>query len=247
MGSVCIHTDNKKYTDTERLSSSDFSYSNIGTHKLKDNIIALNKKIWDSSETVYWQMDSEYKYLTYKEQIEIIKIAFLETSLLTPLKIRQKRRQTGDAHIKINWLGAKDEKFFRNRPSTLAFAYGPQMGVGGDCTMNADRLWLLRKTPLKITEAYEKGYISKYDSNHPNNTIKYYDPVHTMKHEVGGHSCGMKHLTDTDFKHTEIMYPYYNGKRTFGPYDKDYLFELYGKSNIWHRISRFIQHRMNIF
>lgn len=246
---VCIHTNDKKYTQTPEIAESQFSSVNIGRHKLKDNLNALNNKVWDENETVYWQLDGKYDHLSEKELITIIKGSVLETSLLTNLKIKQKRKQTGDAHIKINWLGAKDEKFFRDRPSVLAFAYGPQVGIGGDCTMNSDLLWLLRKDKLTMAEAFAKGYIeeSKFDKDHPNNTIKFYDPLHTMKHEVGGHSCGMRHLTDSSLSDTAIMYPFYNGKRVFSQEDKDYLFTLYGKSNIANRISRFIEHRMGRF
>ena len=246
---MCVHTDDKKYTQTPDIAESKFSALNIGTHKLRTNNDALNNKIWDSSETVFWQLDSEYEFLTKKQQIDLIKAAFLETSLLTPLKIQQKRRQTGDAHIRINWLGGKDEKYFKNRKSVLAFAYGPQVGIGGDITMNSDHLWLLRKEKLTMQEAFEKGYIdeSKFDSAHPNNTVKFYDPLHTMKHEGGGHSCGMRHLNNPEFANTAIMYPYYNGKRVFSKDDKEYLFLLYGKSNVAHRISSFIQHRMGRF
>jgi hypothetical protein len=246
---VCIHTNDKKYTQTPEIAESKFSSVNIGRHKLKTNTDALNDKVWDSRETVFWQLDSEYDFLTKNQQIGLIKAAFLETSLLTPLRIQQKRRQTGDAHIKINWLGAKDEKFFKERASVLAFAYGPQVGIGGDITMNSDHLWLLRKEKLTMQEAFDKGYIdeSKFDKAHPNNTVKFYDPRHTMKHEGGGHACGMRHLNNSALQKTAIMYPFYNGQRVFSNEDKEYLFSLYGKSNIAHRISSFIQHRMGRF
>ena len=243
---TCIHTNDKQYNIFD-LTESDFSSLNIGSHKTQIDTNALNNRVWDSSETVYWQLDSEYKFLTYKQQVDLIKAAFLETSLLTPLKIQQRRRQSGDAHIRINWLGTKDEKYFVGKAGILAFAYGPQVGLGGDVTMNADQLWLLRKKPLTVLEGFEKGYIDNYDRSHPNNTLKFDDPLHTMKHEAGGHSCGMRHLTDINLKYSAIMYPYYNGKRVFSEEDKNYLFDLYGESNVAHRISRFIQHRMGRF
>lgn len=246
---VCIHTDDKRYTQTPDMPESAFSSINIGTHKTVSHPEALNTLIWDSSEVVYWQLDSQYAHLTEKEHIDLIRLAFLETSLLTPLKIRQKRRQTGDAHIKINWIGAKDEKFFKDRPSVLAFAYGPESGIGGDITMNTDHIWYLGKNKLTMQEAFESGYIdeSKFDREHPNNILRSFDPLHTMKHEGGGHSCGMKHLENVNLKSTAIMYPFYNGQRVFSDADKDYLFRLYGKSNVWTRITNYIRHKMNQF
>jgi len=244
---ICVHTTDKKYTITPKTSEQEFSALNIGSHKLISNLNALNNRIWDASETVYWQLDSEYEFLTKQQQIDMIKAAFLETSLLTPLKIQEKRKQTGDAHIKINWLGAKDEKYFRDRSSVLAFAYGPQVGIGGDVTMNSDHVWRLDKTPITVKDAFDLGLIKDYDRAHPDNILKTFDPLHTMKHEGGGHSCGMRHLEDANLKDSAIMYPYYNGKRVFSKADRDYLFELYGESNIASRVSRFIQHYMGRF
>ncbi len=243
---ICIHTNDKKYTQTPEIAESEFSALNIGSHKTISNLKALNHKVWDENETVYWQLDGEYEHLSYEELVTITKAAVLETSLLTELKIQQKRRQTGDAHIKLSWLGAKDEKYFRNRGSVLAFAYGPQVGIGGDCTMNSDHLWLLRKNKLTMQEAFDKGYIddSRFDKDHPNNTIKFYDPIHTGKHEMGGHSCGMRHIEDATQKYKSIMYPYYNGKRVFGEADREYLFKLYSKIGPWRRAARIIENRM---
>ena len=244
---VCIHTTDSKYSNSPELSESSFSALNIGTHKLKENLNALNHRVWDDSEPVYWQMDSEYEHLTYQQQVDLTKFAFLETSLLTKLKIRQRRRQSGDAHIKINWLGSKDEKYFKDRASVLAFAYGPQKGIGGDITMNADHLWLLRKEKLTAIEAFEKGYIDNYDKSHPTSRIKFYDPAHTMKHEGGGHSCGMRHIEDVNQKYDSIMYPFYNGKRNFGDVEINYLFTLYDKVGYWQRVRNLIAHRMGRF
>ena len=90
------------------------------------------------------------------------------------------------------------------------------------------------------------GYIDRYDPKYPNNTVKYYDPVHTLLHE-GGHACGMRHLTNIDYKKTEVMYPYYNANRVFGDHDREYLFKLYGSNGNVSRISRIIQHMMGRF
>jgi len=242
---VCVHTTDKKYSDKLVINPSEFSAINIGTHKLVSNLNALNHKVWDENETVFWQLDSEYKWLSKEIQIDIMKDAFLETGLTTKLLIQQKRRQSGDAHIKINWLGKKDEKYFRDREGVLAFAYGPQVGIGGDCTFNSDKIWRL-PSQGKITtkEAFDLGMIDDYDRNHPTNTMRTFDPYHTAKHELGGHSCGMRHITDVNQKYSAIMYPYYNGKRMFGKADLDYLFELYTKMGYWERAIAIAKYKM---
>lgn len=242
---VCVHTDDKVYSDKPELQASHFSALNIGTHKLISNLNALNNKVWDENEVIYWQLDSEYKWLDKKIQIDIMKDALLETSLTTKLKIRQKRRQSGDAHIKINWLGAKDEKYFRDRKGVLAFAYGPQVGIGGDCTFNADKIWRLpSQGKLTVKDAFDQGMIPDYDRSRPNNIMRTFDPYHTAKHELGGHSCGMRHITDVNQRLFAIMYPYYNGLRMFGKTDLDYLFELYTKMGYWQRAIRIAQNKM---
>jgi len=242
---LCIHTENKHYSNDGQFHESQFSALNIGTHKLKSNLNALNNKIWDENETVYWQLDSDYEWLSKDIQVDIFKDALLETGLTTKLKIQQKRRQTGDAHIKINWLKAVDEKYFKNKPSVLAFAYGPQIGIGGDCTFNADKIWRLpSEGKLTVSEAYDLGMIPRYDTNHPNNTLRTFDPYHTAKHECGGHACGMRHITDIKRKYDTIMYPYYNGQRMFGKADLEYLFTLYTKIGSWERAVRIAKMKM---
>ena len=170
----------------------------------------------------------------------MIKASLLESSFATPLIIRQRKRQSSDAQIIINWLGAKDEPYFRNRPKVLAFAYGPSRGLGGDCTMNTDHLWLLRKTPLPASEAFDRGYIHDYFEG---NTIKYYDPLSTLKHEVGGHSLGMRHLDGVENKES-IMYPYYNKRRKFSKADLAYLTSLYGAASISQKIKNYLRNRI---
>lgn len=213
------------------------------SHKLKVHKDALNGRVWDSSEPVYWQLDSTYEFLTYDEQVDIVKNAFLELSLTTPLVIRQKRRKGGDAHIRINWLHERDEKYFAKNKNVLAFAYGPQTGIGGDITMNSSKIWRTDKTPLTAFKAKELGFIENFHD--PTNIVSSFDPVHTLKHE-GGHAFGMKHLENVQFSKTDVMYPYYNGLRMFGDNDHEYIERLYGKIPSWRRAIRIAQRYMNM-
>jgi len=241
---ICVHTDDKNYSNEGQFHEAQFSAINIGTHKLSSNKNALNGKTWDENETIYWQLDSDYEWLSHDILVDIMKDAFLETSLTTKTLIKQKRKQTGDAHIKVRWIGGKDEKYFRDKQTVLAFAYGPQTGIGGDMTFNADKIWRLpSQGKLTVSDAYDLGMINGYDTNHPNNTLRTYDPYHTAKHE-GGHATGMKHITDINQKYTSIMYPYYNGKRMWGEADLDYLFTLYTKIGSWERAIRIAKRKM---
>lgn len=175
----------------------------------------------------------------------MIRSAFLESSIQTPLIINQRRKETSDAQIIINWLGKKDEPYFKS-DSTLAFGYGPSKGLGGNITMNSDVLWRLDKTPLTVKQAFELGYILDYDRNHPDNVMRTYDPLHTIKHE-GGHALGMRHIEIESERFSAVMYPFYNGLRKFGGADNKYLTDLYGKSSISHQIKEYLRNKINSF
>jgi len=235
----CVHTNDKKYSYSEIPEQ-----SRTITHQTIPHPNALGKRIWDE-ETIYWKRESGYEYLTDRQIDGMIKMAFLEASIETPLVIRKKNRNMSDAHTIINFLGKKDDSYFKS-DSTLAYGYGPAPGIGGDITFNADVLWLLRKEPLTMKEAFDLGYIDNYNKEFPNSTKKFYDPLHTMKHE-GGHTLGMNHLTSLNLTKTAVMYPYYNGLRRFGDADINYLQSLYGKSSVPHIIKETLLARIQRF
>lgn len=237
---VCVHTANKKYSLRPEFSLefSSVDYSAPVKHSTVLNEDALGGRIWSGEEPIYWNLESDYEWLTQKELENICKGAFLEPSFETPLVIRN--RKTADVQLKIKFLGQKDEKYFTS-PSILAFAWGPSTGLGGDITMNADVLWLLRNTPLTAKEAKELGYIDNY--SYPESKIKYYDPVHTLKHE-GGHALGMRHVEDEKYRYEAVMFPFYNGLRMFGKPDIKYLTDLYGSASISHWFKEVLRARI---
>ena len=238
---VCIHTHDKKYTENVKSTS---KFREDTSHSTIPHPDALNNQIWDKDNIVYWRRDSSYEHINDKDMDNLIKLALLESSYQTPLIIRQRRKSTADAQIVINFRTKKEDPFFKSN-STLAYAYGPARGLGGDCVFNADVLWLLRDEPLTAGEAVEKGYIDK--TSNPENHIKFFDPLHTMKHEVGGHSLGMNHITDISRKYDTIMYPFYNGVRKFSQTDLEYLYRLYGKASLSSKIKAVLSKRINSF
>lgn len=230
---ACFHTNDKHYT-TKQIPEYTIN-ENTKYHKN-----ALNHSIWDS-DTIYWRRDSSYQWIDDKTMDKMIASAFLEASMLTKLKIRKTNH--GDAQIIINWVGKKDDSYFSS-PSILAYAWGPSPGLGGNMNMNSDVLWLLRKEPLKAIEAKARGYIDNFQF--PDNEIRFYDPLHTLKHE-GGHALGMNHITDLNMEKKAIMYPYYNGLRQFGDADTSYIQSLYGNAGVSKIIQDTIKKRINNF
>jgi hypothetical protein len=227
---LCVHTNDKHYNLRESQIS----------EKIKYHSDALNKSIWDT-DTIYWRRDSSYQWIDDKTMDKMITSSFLEASMQTKLKIRKTNH--GDAQIIINFLGKKDDSYFTS-PSILAYGWGPGMGLGGNITINSDNLWLLRKEPLKALEAKRLGYIQNYQF--PDNEIRFYDPLHTMKHE-GGHALGMNHITDITQRDKAVMFPYYNGLRKFGEADISYIKSLYGDAKINKKIEDIIRNRINGF
>lgn len=219
---ACFHTDDKKY-HFHGIETA-FSHDTVINEKLIPNDTALGGHIWEGPE-IYWNCDTHYKWLTDEQITNLVKAALLEASLLTPLKIKKKNRKMADAQLRLSWLTkAEDSRLISN--STLGYCWGPGKGLGGNCVMNADVLWLLRTTPLLAEEAKQLGMIENYVS--PTQKIKYFDPLHTLKHELAGHGLGMRHINDINQQKTAIMYPAYNGLRLFGPGDIQYLQSLYG-------------------
>lgn len=236
--SVCLHTNDKKY---QEFTPPAFQIENPITHATKFHSKALNNSIW-AEKKIYWRMDSNYQWIDTKTIERMLRASFLEASMHTPLIINQKRRSTSDAHIIINWLGKKDEPYFKS-DSTLAFGYGPAKGLGGNITMNSDVIWRLDTTPLTVEEAYNLGMIENYDRNNPDNILRTYDPLHTTKHE-GGHALGMRHIELESERYTATMFPFYNGTRRFGAADLNYLGELYGEASVYHETKEYLRDKI---
>ena len=246
---VCIH-EPKKYTLSESDAIPNFSIKRnlsfledaprLKLYSDPDDI--LGNRIWNvDAGAVTWRLESDSSdFGNRKDQIKLFKRVFFQASIETDLIIQQKRRGTAEADILINFTGAKDDNFFKNRPSVLAYAYGASTGIGGDITFNDDHIWTLDGKPITALDAYEKGLIVGFDD--PTNKIKTYDAQHTGTHE-GGHSLSMKHL---DSCNGCVMFPYYNGSRKFHSNDLAYLHRLYGKAGVSHKIKAHLYRRFGI-
>jgi len=234
-GQVCVHTNDKNYSlkPASEVKASTIDYSASVKHSVKMNDVSISKRVWSGDEIVYWKMETDYPYIEgVKLEEKICKLAFLEPSIRTNLVIRQRRRSMSDAQIRINWFGKKDESYFKSG-GILAFAYGPSGGIGGDITMNADYPWGLMDELINGADFQDRF---NREVEHLDNKFKVYDALHTIKHE-GGHALGMPHVMDIQYRKSAILAPYYNGLRRFGKADLNYLFQLYEKSSVNHRLT----------
>ena len=230
MNQVCVHEVGKTY-NTYKTYQVDtiphFSHDSL----FVVNPDSISNKVWNpDAGPLYWKLDSDTPDIEGIElEIKLFKRVFLQIGMQTDLVIRRRRRQTADAQMVIGFTS--EDPFFKNRPSVLAYAYGPAEGIGSDITFNDNHIWTLDGKPITAKEAYEKGLIEGFSN--PDNKLRTYDAQHTGLHE-GGHAVGMEHIPRS--VGTAVLNPMYNGLRRFSNLDLKLLWQLNGKASVSHRI-----------
>ena len=189
----------------------------------------------------------DFGYVTYKVTNEsqhfpdtkfedkALAIALRQWGLRTK-EIRFKRIRTGTADIEMRFLTKDDDKMFRDRPGTLAYAYFPNGSkIGGDITFNDSVIWTTNGKPLNA----HKIFPDKYPVN-TKTKLRTYNMVHTLLHECG-HAIGLKHCSTHK---TCIMYPYYNGRVVLHDHDVERIQNIYGTRKLSERIVDYFRRRM---
>ena len=158
----------------------------------------------------------EYGYVTYKVinesqhfpnskfEDKALTIALRQWGLRTK-EIRFKRiYDDKKADIEMRFVRKEDDKMFRDRPTTLAYAYFPTKNIiGGDITFNDSVVWSIDGNPKNAHEVDPVNYPADTKTK-----IRTYNIIHTLLHECG-HAIGLKHQAACN---ECIMFPYYNGK-----------------------------------
>ena len=130
-----------------------------------------------------------------------------------------------------------NDKMFRDKPGTLAYAYFPNgQKIGGDITFNDSVIWTTNGKPIHA----HKVFPDKYPPN-TKTKLRTYNMVHTLLHECG-HAIGLKHCQQ--HKHC-IMYPYYNGKVQLHDHDVQRIQSIYGARGLSKRIIDYFRKRMH--
>ena len=219
---ACIHTKGK-YTQESIIVDKQFAT----TTKLFDHPDSISRKIW-GEKTITWKLETDTPSMPGKEiEIAIFKKVFLQLGLYIPNRIVQLNKSTADADIRINF--SKDDPFWNERPSTLAYAYGPQVGIGGDITFNTKNyVWTEDGAPMNVVKAYDLGLIPGYTN--PNNTIKTFNALHTGTHE-GEHAVGCPHIAKETCPGA-VINPIYNGSIIMQQCEIAVLQKFYGKVNL---------------
>ena len=152
------------------------------------------------------------------------------------IRFRKETNKSKTADIEMRFVKAEDDKMFKERPSTLAYAYFPNgTQIGGDITFNDTVIWSTNGEKRNAHEVYPDKY--------PPNTrtkLRTYNMIHTLLHECG-HAIGLKHC---DQHENCIMYPYYNGRVTLHDHDVKRIQTFYGKRNLSSQVIAYFRKRM---
>ena len=235
MNTFCVIIDNDKEFDCNI--DNDFAFTTIQEWKHK----------WQPKKATGRKGSKrDYGYVTYKvtnESQHFPDSKFEDKALAVALRqwgLRTKhirfKRVTGTADIEMRFLTKENDKMFRDKPGTLAYAYFPNGSkLGGDITLNDSVIWTTNGKPINAYMVFP----DKYKTN-TKTKLRTYNMVHTLLHECG-HAIGLKHCTDHK---TCIMYPYYNGRVVLHNHDVQRIQSIYGERKLSQRILDYFRKRM---
>ena len=190
----------------------------------------------------------KYGYVTYKlisESRSFPDSSFEHQALAIALRtwglrtkdIRFKRvRGNSKADLVVKFATNKEDKYFKDKPSVLAYAYFPNnQPIGGDMVFN-DSIWWSKDG--KSRNAYElmpETYPPKTKTR-----LKTYNLIHVMIHEAG-HAIGLKHHPSC---RECVMFPFYSGKVLLHDHDVARIQTFYGKRSLSQQIIEYFRKRM---
>ena len=102
------------------------------------------KHKWNEGK-ITWKLESDTPDIEGKKfEVRIINLAFLAWGKeMKNLKVRQQKRSTADAELKINFVAKESDSYLKDKPNVLAYAYfpNPRSSLAGDITFNDDYIW----------------------------------------------------------------------------------------------------------
>ena len=178
----------------------------------------LNGKVEFVSEQTEWQHKWEKDVLTYdiehhetlklisKRQLKrAVNLAVSTWNFEIPLKFKSAWNTQAD--IEIRFKTKDEDKYFKDRPSVLAYAYYPGQGkASGKVVFNASYIWDLKGKGISGKNAIKKGLV---DNAYPTNILKTYNLYAVLIHELG-HTLGLKHDISGAKDGADIMDAYYS-------------------------------------
>jgi len=182
--------------------ANDYKDPHNNSFKAIDNITVQDERAgkWDSQYLKYDIIKPTFdveKYVILKKAVNIF-------MTMWDIEINMDLKPSKDnPEVRIYFKSSVEEPYFKERPSTLAFAYYPSQGaVSGIMVFNDDYWWNNNGEDVEAYRADPIHYV-KGDGK----TIKGYNLVSIGGHEFG-HCLGLTHsvLNDSD----DLMRPYYD-------------------------------------
>jgi hypothetical protein len=238
MDNFCIiEDDDMEFNSNIHL---EFSYKEIDEWKHKWNpnkYVDRGGKPKQFGYVTYRVINESESFPNNEFEDKALSIALRQWGLRTAdIRFKRIRDVSIRADIEMRFVKREDDKLFKDRPTTLAYAYFPTKNtIGGDITFNDSVLWSTNGESVN-------AHIAKPDQYGPDTKtkLKTYNIIHTLLHECG-HAIGLKHCQE----HKEcIMYPYYNGNVTLHHHDVQRIQAFYGKRGLSKRIISYFRKRM---
>ena len=206
--------------------------------KIVTEFIEEKQLEWDGKwhkDVIYYKAMNSCRTLSDRKVKWALNLAMSTWDLEIPIKFKSisSRFPLTSPDIEVSF--SRDDHYFKEKSSVLAYAYFPAQGTkSGEVVFNDDYIWSTNGKPISVKKAKQNGWIVDGDDR---NTLKTYNIIHVLIHELG-HSLGLRHDNHKDSK--DVMDAYYSGKLELSDWDLLRIRAKYG-IRIWKWWSRYAQ------
>lgn len=164
------------------------------------------KHKWEKDILTYdVEWHESLKLIPKRKLKRAVNLAISTWNFEIPLKFKSAWNTQAD--IEIRFATKDEDKYFKDRPSVLAYAYYPGQGnASGKVVFNASYIWDLKGKGIKGKDAIKKGLV---ENAYPDNILKTYNIYAVLIHELG-HTLGLKHDVTGAKDGSDVMDPYYS-------------------------------------
>lgn len=197
--------------------------SNINDVNIKPSFQTQDELIgkWNKTTITYCVIQGTEDVPRSHLYFKAVNLAFTVWELECRLKLKPVK-STDNPDITIKWVEGKDDPYFGEDSSILAWAGYPFTQFQGQLVLNDDKIWSLDG---KSIDAATYTAITGKPVQNPLNRFKTYNMNQTLRHEIG-HLLGLSHSVSCP---ECIMNPTYNETLDLQPNDITRIRGKYGK------------------